>query len=198
MFKIEGVSFLDWEPVSFAMKSGELVVLVGASGSGKSLLLRSLADLIPHEGDVFLGEVSCSEKLPTTWRSEVGFLPAEILWWEETVGEHFLNAPSEKRLADLGIPADCLAWDPHRLSMGERQRLGILRLLDREPKVLLLDEPTSNLDGETALRVEELIRSYVSEKGACALWVSHSEEQAKRLGARVFRMKEKALVEVVL
>lgn len=193
---MEDLSFLDWAGVSLEVSAGEVVCVQGASGSGKSLLLRAVADLIPHGGEVFFEERACGGILPTEWRRQVGFLAAESLWWADRVGDHFLGEVDSSRLEKLGLEAVCLEWEVSRLSMGERQRLGLLRMLDREPRVLLLDEPTSNLDGETAAAVEALLREYIEDTGACSIWVTHDERQAERLGGRVFRMTGKRLREV--
>lgn len=198
MLKIEGLAFLDWQEVSLEVPRGGVLCVQGASGSGKSLLLRAVADLIPHTGEVYFEGTACSETLPTMWRRNVCFLSAEALWWEDRVGDHFLGKVPEGRLKRLDLAADCLDWEVSRLSMGERQRLGLLRMLDRGPRVLLLDEPTSNLDSETGSAVESLLLEYIEDSGACSVWVTHDERQAKRLGGRRFRMEAKRLKEVEL
>lgn len=191
--RIRDLSFLDWANLSLTIAKGEVVCLMGESGSGKSLLLRAVADLVVNEGDVFLGKESRERLTAPEWRKRVGYLPAEILWWEETVGQHFKNPPSPEELDRLKLPSDALGWSPSRLSMGERQRLGILRMLDRQPKVLLLDEPTANLDEDSASVVEHTILSYLKENSANALWVTHSIVQAKRVGDRMLNLNEKLI-----
>lgn len=193
--RVNSLTFLDWNPVSLSLDGGEVVCLMGESGSGKSLLLRAIADLVVSEGEVALSGQPREQFEPTEWRRRVGYLPAEILWWEESVGLHFLQPPSAKALEKVNLPASVNDWSPSRLSMGERQRLGILRMLDREPEVLLLDEPTSNLDDKSASVVENAILEYVKEKSAPVLWVTHSGTQAERVGNRVLEMKARALVE---
>ncbi len=194
--RVDSFGFLDWGPLSFGIESAEIVCLIGQSGSGKSLLLRAIADLIVSEGEVDLSGERREGFEPTEWRRRVGYLPAEILWWEETVGEHFLSPPDAAALERMNLPRDTNDWSPSRLSMGERQRLGILRMLDRSPEVLLLDEPTSNLDEKSAAVVEALILGYVEEHSASALWVTHSAAQANRVGRRVLEMIGKALREI--
>ncbi|MDQ8199658.1 ATP-binding cassette domain-containing protein [Pelagicoccus enzymogenes] len=197
MLKVEGLAFLDWEPVSLQVKTGEVLCVEGASGSGKSLLLRAIADLIPHAGEVYLDGVACSDISPTQWRRSVSFLSAEALWWEDTVGAHFLEPVPAERLQRLALAADCLGWEVTRLSMGERQRLGLLRMLDRQPRVLLLDEPTSNLDAASSQAVEDLLLEYIKSTNACALWVTHDHSQAARVGGRRLRMQGRRLQEVL-
>ena len=170
-----------------------MVCLAGPSGSGKSLFLRAIADLVINEGLVELDGVERSRIEPTAWRRQVGYLPAEVLWWEPRVREHFLTAPSADQLERFRLPVDCLGWDPSRLSTGERQRLGILRLLDRSPAMLLLDEPTANLDDENTSLVEGAILEYASSRRAGVLWVSHDSMQARRVGHRMFRFEGKAM-----
>lgn len=193
---IRNLQFLDWKNLDLTIDDGEVVSLVGESGSGKSLLLRAIADLIVNQGAIELDGVERNSMSSRDWRRKVGYLPAEIFWWEDTVGDHFLNPPSERSLEDLRLSSDCLDWKPSRLSMGERQRLGILRMLDREPDFLLLDEPTANLDEENSVLAEKRLLTYVQDRGSGALWVSHSSEQARRVGNRSLRMSDRALEEL--
>ncbi|MBK1880580.1 ABC transporter ATP-binding protein [Pelagicoccus mobilis] len=196
MLRIENLNFLDWEAVSLEVGAGEVVSIQGESGSGKSLLLRAIADLIPHGGEAFLGGEACSEFSPTKWRGKVSFLSAEALWWEDEVRAHFLNDPELKVLQRLGLKEECLDWEVTRLSMGERQRLGLLRMLDREPSALLLDEPTANLDDRTSAAVEGMLLDYVRERAACCIWVTHDRAQAARVGQRAYTMVSKQLRKV--
>lgn len=171
---------------------GEVVCLLGESGSGKSLLLRAIADLIVSQGVIELEGAERRSVSSLEWRRKVGYLPAEIFWWEDSVRAHFLNPPSNQSLESLRLSRDCLDWSPNRLSMGERQRLGILRMLDREPAYLLLDEPTANLDETNSSLAENRLLAYIRERGKGALWVSHSSEQAGRVGDRTLQMKDGA------
>lgn len=190
---LNGICFLDWGPIDLQVDTGEIVCLQGESGSGKSLLLKAVADLVPNKGEARLGDMRREDLPAPDWRRQVGYLPSEVLWWEERVEDHFLRPPSKEQLERLGLPEDCLQWKCSRLSMGERQRLGLLRCLDRQPKALLLDEPTANLDAQSVERAEQLLRDYVEETGSPALWVTHNGEQARRLGGRVSRMEGKRL-----
>lgn len=180
-------------PISLALHAGECVVVSGSSGSGKSLFLRALADLDPNAGEVRLQKGSRLDYEPDQWRRQVALLPAESHWWSETVGEHF-PVPGEQHLPALGFDIEALSWSVSRLSSGERQRLALLRLLANRPHVLLLDEPTANLDSRNTLRVETLIKRYIEDTKACCLWVTHDLSQVERIADRVISMEDGRMV----
>jgi len=180
-------------PLDLEIGAGTCVALWGASGAGKTLLLRALADLDPHGGDVWIDDLAQAEMTGPAWRRRVGYLPAESGWWALTVGDHFPDgAPAG--LDGLGLSVDALGWDVERLSTGERQRLALLRLLAARPDVLLLDEPTANLDPDTTARVETLVARYREEHSAAVLWVSHDAEQRARVASRTLTIADGALL----
>ncbi len=193
---IQNLSFIEWERLDLTVDRSEVVCLLGDSGSGKSLFLRAIADLIVSEGDISLWGKRRESFSPPDWRKRVGYLAAEILWWDETVNLHFSTPLSREDLDKLNLPRDAGGWTPSRLSMGERQRLGILRMLDRSPEVLLLDEPTANLDENSSRVVEQLLLDYIGEQFAPTLWVTHSKDQAGRVGHRILEMKNQSLTEL--
>jgi ABC-type iron transport system FetAB ATPase subunit len=174
-------------PIDLRLQAGECISLGGPSGTGKSLLLRAIADLDPHEGGLRLDGNDNLELSGPHWREQVGLLPPETAWWARRVGDHF-PADDTPPLAALGLPAEALSWEVTRLSSGERQRLGLLRLLAHRPAVLLLDEPTASLDTKGVKRVEALISDYRSSSGAAVLWVSHDAAQRQRVADRELRL----------
>lgn len=187
-FCVQGLTTALLKDIDLTIAPGERVGITGPSGSGKSLLLRALADMDPFDGRISLrGEVAHSMPAPR-WRRRVALLPATAAWWHDTVGPHFkrFEAPD---YAALGFPAEVESWEIRRLSSGERQRLALLRVLAMAPEVLLLDEPTANLDGENTRLAEALITEYGRVSGASILWVSHDVEQLKRLCTRAYRME---------
>lgn len=195
VISLQDVSVNELSAINLSVNAGECICLSGPSGSGKSLLLRALADLIPHDGEVFFKGNACSKTPPTTWRKQVGLLPAESFWWHENVGEHFTSQCDEE-LQRLGFSKDVYEWQVTRCSTGERQRLALLRLLCLQPEVLLLDEPTASLDEENVQAVEALVKEFQSAGGA-VIWVSHDPNQIKRVADRHYQITDHQLEEVV-
>lgn len=194
MFAVRNLVRGDLPPVSFELQAGELVCLCGPSGCGKTLLLRALVDLDLNRGTVTL-EGEGREAMPAQlWRRRVALLPAESRWWAATVGEHFAQI-DEQQLQRLGFGPGVADWRVERLSSGEKQRLALLRLLANQPQVLLLDEPTANLDADNSRRVEQLIKDYIASRRACCVWVSHDRRQLERLCSRQLVMKPDGLQE---
>jgi ABC-type iron transport system FetAB ATPase subunit len=189
-----GLQFQEYGPYHFELKSGSCTSLSGASGAGKTRLLRALADLDDHTGEVFFDEVECRTLSAPQWRRQVGLLPAEILWWYPTVGEHFGQVQTAL-LTTVGFDLDVLKWQVSRLSMGERQRLGVIRMLSNHPGVLLLDEPTSNLDAHNTDIIEKLIDEYRNTNHAAVLWVSHGAAQRGRVASKHLHLENKLLSE---
>lgn len=161
------------------VERGHCIALHGASGSGKTRLLRAIADLDPVDGEVRLDGQSRKELPAPVWRHHVMYLAAESHWWASSVREHSRKWVPDQ-LAALGFEMDVLDWPVHRLSSGERQRLALARALARSPEVLLLDEPTANLDSTNTAQVERLIASWLGDTH-CALWVSHDPAQRRRV-----------------
>jgi phosphate-transporting ATPase len=174
--------------VSFDLQDGECVALQGPSGVGKTLLLRSLADLDPNEGTVTL-DGTLREAMPApAWRKRVTYLAAEPGWWSETVQDHFSRWGDALPLVTrLGLPRNCGPWPVQRLSTGERQRLGLVRALMLRSRVLLLDEPTSALDSASTAAVESLIAERISN-GTSVVWSTHDSAQASRVASRIIVM----------
>lgn len=194
MFELDNFTITGLEPVSLVLKPGECIGLSGESGSGKTRLLRALADMDEHSGGLQLEAALCEAAGAHVWRKQVALLPAESQWWRDSVGEHFCishdNAGSDcldqQAIERLGFSKDVMNWQVSRCSSGEKQRLSLLRLLVNRPRVLLLDEPTANLDPEKLKCVEQLIADYIAHEKACCIWVSHSEEQLQRVATRRF------------
>lgn len=171
----------DVGPISFSVAVGQCIAITGPSGSGKSLLLRMVADLIPHTGECSLEDRPASSMPAPRWRQLVRYVSSEPGWWAPTVQEHFSDLTSFTTGAErLGLSPTLANATPERLSTGERQRTALLRALEHRPKVLLLDEPTSALDPESTLKVEAMVQGLMGE-GMTVLLVSHDAAQVERL-----------------
>jgi len=185
--KVDHLGIHDIGPVSLDIDQGACVGLSGPSGSGKTLLLRAIADMEPHQGAVYLDGTHQSQMPAPAWRRQVALLPTESMWWFDTVGQHFSEV--DLKLFDrLGLGARIQTWPVARLSSGERQRLALLRLLANHPQILLLDEPTANLDPDNTARIEDLLRSYREQTGAAVLWVGHHRTQLQRVAERIVEL----------
>ncbi len=183
-------------PVDLVVEPGTCAAITGASGAGKSLLLRMIADLDLNDGEVRLGDLLRSSLAAPVWRRHAIYVPAEAGWWDERVDAHFPAATrpaAQTMAARLGIAASHFQRPVRTLSTGERQRLALVRALVRRPRCLLLDEPTSALDAASIAQVEDLLRQALAG-GTVVLLVSHDAEQTARLGDRRYVMTAGRLV----
>ncbi|MCK6537045.1 MAG: ATP-binding cassette domain-containing protein [Polyangiaceae bacterium] len=193
---VEGRRLL--EDVSLTLDAGELVGVVGPSGCGKTELLRTLGALRdPDSGAVRVGGRAPSELSFPVWRRRVTYVAQRPVMLDGTVREN-LHRPS--RYASVGATPDedelralleRLALAPavldqvaRKLSVGEQQRVALIRALGIRPSVVLLDEPTSALDPEATARVEDLVRARAQTDGLAAIIVSHDPEQRARWTSR--------------
>jgi len=188
MLRLEDLEIPDVEPINLTIASGECVGLSGESGSGKTRLLRAIADMDEHGGQVYEDDVAQDQVRAHEWRRRVALLPAESQWWFDTVAEHF-NAHDDQIKA-LGFKPDVMSWNLSRCSSGEKQRLSVLRVLSGCPRVLLLDEPTANLDENNAARVEDLVAKYLASHNAIAIWVSHDASQLRRVAQQRYSLSD--------
>jgi len=192
--RVQGLSIGALQDVSLDVAPGEIVCLSGESGSGKTRLLRAIADLEPHEGEAMLGKERRSAVAAHCWRGWVMLVPAESSWWADRVIEHF-KEPVPGSLVAFGFGEDTLDWEVARLSSGEKQRLAVLRALSHEPRALLLDEPTANLDPDTTLTVESWLRDHVRAQRIPVIWAAHDRAQIERVADRHFTIRGAALEE---
>jgi putative ABC transport system ATP-binding protein len=186
--------------ISLDLDAGEMLALTGESGSGKSTLLHLMGGLDTADSGVV--SVDGIDLTPlddrgraALRRGTVGVIfqqfilipsltvAANIAFQARLAGRH--DPGRDLRLATrLGL-ADHLTKYPEQLSGGQQQRVAIARTLAPEPKLVLADEPTGNLDEATADTVFALLCELVAETGAGLILVTHSERLAGRLGRRV-------------
>lgn len=182
-------------PFDLEVGDGEAVVITGRSGSGKSLFLRMLADLDVNEGTVRLDGHDRRLLPAPQWRRLVTYVAAESGWWFDTVAEHFLAREMEqarKLGADLALSSELLSAPVARLSSGERQRWALIRAVTKNPRVLLLDEPTGALDQLSVEHVEAFLHR-LRKEGTILLLVTHDPGLARRMGGQQFEMIERSL-----
>ncbi|XOZ32829.1 ATP-binding cassette domain-containing protein [Halomonadaceae bacterium KBTZ08] len=192
---IDALGTSELDALTLTVPPGRIVCLSGASGSGKSRLLRAIADLDPHEGEVRLGDAPAHSMRADEWRRRVMLVPAESRWWHDTVGEH-CGPLREADLAALGFEPEVHQWPVSRLSSGEKQRLALYRALSLDPDALLLDEPTANLDAATRERVEQWLVQRIHEQQLPTLWVAHDRSQIARVGDAHYSINGRHLEEV--
>jgi ABC-type iron transport system FetAB ATPase subunit len=175
LLTIRGLTCPGLAPFDLELVAGEAVVVLGPSGSGKSILLRAIADLDPNDGFVALGSEGRATMAAPEWRRRVTYLVAESGWWDEKVLAHFNDVAAGRRLFPaLNLANAAMEWDVSRLSTGERQRLALARVFAQKPEVMLLDEPTSGLDAEVVRAVEAVLQECL-QAGAGMLFVTHDE-----------------------
>lgn len=188
-----------WQNVSFQLEAGQRLGLVGPSGAGKTLLLRLLAWLDPlQRGSILLRGRAPSEWSVPVYRSRVLYIPQRAIAFAGTV-EHNLrqvltyasqrgHVYAEQRilgwLRQLGREAGFLSLAAERLSGGELQLLALLRALQLDPEILLLDEPTASLDPATTERVEALLQQWLCQGERACVITSHDASQIERFTDR--------------
>ncbi len=196
--------------IDMQVDAGEAVAVIGASGSGKSTLLGLLAGLdVPTSGKVHLDGVdifTLDEDERAALRSRVlGFvfqsfqlLPAlsaleNVMLPLELSGVSNAEIAAEKLLDRVGL-SHRLHHYPKQLSGGEQQRVAIARAFATEPKMLLADEPTGNLDSATGIQIIELMFELNREHGTTLVLVTHDEALSQRC-ARQIRLADGKLVQ---
>jgi len=197
--------------VSFEVKTGETLVLLGTSGSGKTTMLRMINRLLePGSGNIYLDNRSILSEAPETLRRRMGYvIQGYGLFPHYTVAENIaivpqlLKWPKEKTeqrinelLHKLRLPPEKYARSyPHQLSGGEKQRVGLARALAANPPVLLMDEPFGALDPLTRADVRAEFKNLDELKAKTIVLVTHDVQEAFELGDQICLMDKGAVVQ---
>lgn len=190
------------DDVSFTVGRGQAVALWGPNGAGKTTVLRCLLDLLPYDGEIQAAGLD-GRKEGKTVRSLIGFVPQELSFHDDlTVRETVSFYAALKGIDDEltgGALLERLALVPHldkpigELSGGLKQRLALALALLADPPILLLDEPTSNLDPEARQEFLALLREQ-RERGKTMIFTSHRREEMFGLADRVLVLQDGRLV----
>ena len=212
-FVSEAETLVVLDKVNFSLEAGENLAIVGASGSGKSTLLYILGTLDhPTSGSISIDGVDPfalnAARLAEFRNQSVGFVFQDHhLLPQLSVLENVLlpamakGRPSRQAaeraqhlIEEVGLTARA-SHVPGRLSGGERQRVAVARAMLHQPKLLLADEPTGNLDSETADKISELLFDLPRREGASLIIVTHSDALSDR-AARCLRLVNHQLASV--
>ncbi len=205
---LNGKTVLD--DVSFDVNEGEFVTITGASGTGKTTLLRLLYfDLLPTKGTVQIGLFHSDKirkrEIPQL-RKNIGIAFQDIrLLSDRSIFENvafvmqvtkrkkdFIKERAAQVLTEVGL-ADRMNSLPDELSGGEQARAVLARALANQPEVLLVDEPTGNLDLQSGIEVLDVLKT-INKKDTTIVMVSHNQDIIKQTGGRVLHLKEGKIV----
>lgn len=200
------------EDISFQIEKGEFVFLVGRTGSGKSSLLKTLyADL-----DLRLGDITVAgHKIRGIKPNEVPLLRRKLgiifqdfqLFPDRSVDENLMfvmkatgwreNGKMRARLSEVLMQVGLGSVEkkmPHQLSGGEQQRVVIARALLNEPRILIADEPTGNLDPEVSHGIMKIFQN-INNSGTAVLMATHSYGLIKKFPARVLKCEDRKIID---
>lgn len=196
-----------YEDLNFELVAGESMAILGVSGSGKSTILNNLSTMLkPISGRVDLLEYEdiyslCAKKLLEIRRYDVGIIFQSHYLFRGFSGVENLKVASilssqdidEGLLEALGI-LQVVHQNIGELSGGQQQRLSIARVLTKKPKIIFADEPTGNLDKETAKNVMKVLFDYIHKIQAVFVLATHDEEIAREC-TKTFRLENKKLIQ---
>src|SRR6266542_4928324 len=194
--------------VNLDVADGEFMVLLGPSGCGKTTLLRMIAGLeYPTSGRILIGGNDITD-MPPRLRQFAMVFQSYAVFPHMTVADNIgfglrmRREPQAEITRKVARAAGLLQLDPYlgrfpaQLSGGQRQRVAVARAIVMEPKVLLMDEPLSNLDALLRLQFRAELKKLVSEVKTTTVYVTHDQVEALRLGDRIAVMREGQIVQV--
>ena len=190
--------------INLEINDGELICLLGPSGCGKTTILNLLAGLLdPTDGDIKFDKESVIDKHPKDRNIGLVFqnyalyphmTVLENVMFPLTVGKKKMPKKEAEEIARKYMKVTSIEElankKPGEMSGGQQQRVAITRALVQNPKILLLDEPLSNLDARLRLKIREEIRRLVKEIGITTVFVTHDQEEALSISGRIVLMNE--------
>ena len=191
------ITLKDTSLVAIALEIRESLALVGQSGSGKSLTLKALLGMLPHEMDL---ELDMSSDFELVAGKSVAFIPQNpftaLSPLTKIKKQFFVDEQRMKKLfKEVDLDATLLERFPPELSGGQLQRVVIAMALSNEPKLLLLDEPTTALDPDTRVVIIELLKKLQKRDGFKMLFVTHDISSARNLCEDICVIKEGQVIE---
>lgn len=195
------------EDINFEVKEGEIVTLLGASGCGKTTILRSIAGLQKeHDGHICIGEVCVSSKDVFLKNRETGYIFQDYALFphlnvEENIAfalDKLSKKEKNERVNELLKQFDIEVHKNksiHQLSGGQQQRVAIARAMANNPKVLLLDEPFANLDSQLRYKTKMWLKNLIKEHNLSAILVTHDKKEALSISDRIGIIHNKKLLQ---
>lgn len=190
--------------ISLETKNNTPSVILGPSGCGKSTLLRLIAGLeIPDAGEILFNSriVSTPRWVMEPYLRDIGFVfQNSALWPHMTIRKNiqfgmraFSKRDSLSFTTELMLKLsinDLAERYPGQVSGGQARRAAIARALAVKPKLLLMDEPLTNIEQELKYSILEYILEFMQETGACLVYVTHDPDEAARIGGKIHKMKD--------
>lgn len=214
LFTLNNISFIPngqsvLQEISLQINTGCFLGIIGPSGSGKSTLLRLFNGLSsPSAGTIRYFNQDLDDFPVESLRQEVGMVFQSAVMVDGTVRDNLLlrytwdyrtDAPDDEQLESLlervNLSPEYLKKDARTLSGGEKQRIALARVLLNEPRVLLLDEPTVNLDPQLARKILSLIHTIYKQEALTVIMVSHDHQLLRRFINRVAFLIDGSIVE---
>ncbi len=195
--------------ISLSMREGEIVAILGSSGSGKSTLLRVLSGLeMPSKGNIVINEetLCASDIFVDAEKRQVGMVFQDYaLFPHMNVEKNILfglsHLPKSCRkervneMLEMIHMTEKLKSYPHELSGGQQQRIALARALAPNPKILLLDEPFSNLDADLKLKIRKELRQIIKKTHITSIFVTHDYDDAYDIADRIIYLENGHIVD---
>lgn len=196
--------------ISLSFETGEFIVFIGTSGSGKTTSMRMINRMIePTEGEILINGQNIQKKNAVELRRKIGYVIQQIgLMPHMTIYENIVLVPkllgwpedkqrqtAEDLINRVDLPLEYLDRYPSELSGGQQQRIGVIRALAADQDIILMDEPFGALDPITRDALQELVKHLQKQMGKTVVFVTHDMDEALKLADRIAIMQEGKVVQ---